>query len=420
MDRPQQRSTLTIDWSELTAPSVDAKLAQLQTVKSTLNHYDASSEVISTEPTDRFALFYHAAVYLGLFGLIGGLAGWLIGQIMHLRPDLRSEARDLIAAVQELQQQSNRGSVAAAIAKESMRGIIRDGKSNPYFMLYVDTKLTPAEKQAKTKELMAQDAWKDFLANTLFFGFAGMMIAVCLAAAEPIIERNMTRATTNAAVGAALGMIGGVAVALIIHKLHGWMLGGMDSELTRRQLILTNSLEWGILGIFLAAAPGVLMGSFKRLLIGIVGGAVGGILGGLLFIPLAERFGEHVSRLGGLIAIGAIAGVACGLLENAIKSGWIKVIKGAIAGKQFVLYRNPTYIGAHPSCHIYLFKDASVGKRHAALHLTPLGVEIEDLPLGTPTLVNGKAVSRQILRSGDKIQVGKTSFEFHEKRPKAA
>ena len=36
------------------------------------------------------------------------------------------------------------------------------------------------------------------------------------------------------------------------------------------------------------------------------------------------------------------------LIENVIKSGWFKVEEGVIAGKQFVLYRNPTYIGSSP------------------------------------------------------------------------
>lgn len=411
---------LRIDWADLTKPAVDARLQQLETVRSTLNHYDASGDIVATAPENRFALFYHAAVYLAVFGLIGGLLGWTIGQVVHARPDARAEARELIAAHQELQADLARGEVVAALAQDAMRSILRDGAHNPYFAIYADPSLSVEERSARERELAAQDAWKDFLANTLFYGFAGMLIAVCLAAAEPIIERNLTRATINAAVGAVLGMIGGVAVALLIHEVHGLILGGLDERATRGQQILAKSLEWGILGFFLAAAPGVLMGSFKRLLIGVLGGLIGGMLGGLLFVPLSERFGEAVGRLGGLVAIGTIAGVACGLLENAVKSGWIKVIKGAIAGKQFVLYRNPTYIGAHPSCHIYLFKDPAVGKRHAALHLTSVGVELEDLPLGTPTRVNGQPIQRAILRDGDQVQVGKTLFQFHEKRPTTA
>jgi hypothetical protein len=165
----------------------------------------------------------------------------------------------------------------------------------------------------------------------------------------------------------------------------------------------------------------VLLRNSKKLMIGLVAGLIGGILGGLLFEPMksfAEHFvdnGEILSRLIGLLAIGIIAGVGTGLIENAVKSGWFKVTEGLIAGKQFVLYRNPTYIGSSPQCHIYLFKDPQVGRRHAAVHVSPQGFELEDLPLGSKTIVNGRPIQRLKLKNGDRIQVGATAFVFQAK-----
>jgi predicted component of type VI protein secretion system len=104
-----------------------------------------------------------------------------------------------------------------------------------------------------------------------------------------------------------------------------------------------------------------------------------------------------------------------GLIENAAKNGWVKVTAGLIAGKQFILYRNPTFIGSGPECPIYLFRDGQVGKRHAAIHIVPGGFELENLPLGSQTLVNGKPITRARLRSGDEIKIGMTSFRFQEK-----
>ena len=108
---------------------------------------------------------------------------------------------------------------------------------------------------------------------------------------------------------------------------------------------------------------------------------------------------------------------ATALVENVAKSGWLRVLTGLIAGKQFILYRNPTYIGSSPDCEIYLFKDRQVGPRHAAIHLVRGGFELEDLPLGAATLVNGKPVSRMRLRHGDRISIGSSSFLFQEKHP---
>ena len=56
-----------------------------------------------------------------------------------------------------------------------------------------------------------------------------------------------------------------------------------------------------------------------------------------------------------------------------------------------------------------------VGRRHACIHVLPNGFELENLPLGTPTYVNDRAVIRQRLRTGDKIRVGGTTFYFQER-----
>ena len=139
-------------------------------------------------------------------------------------------------------------------------------------------------------------------------------------------------------------------------------------------------------------------------------------LGGLLFDPIEQYAGNpHLSRLIAIMSIGLLTGLFSGIIENAIKAGWFKVESGLIAGKQFVLYRNPTFIGSHPMSHIYLFNDVQIGKRHACVHIIGNGYEIEDLPLGTRTYVNGKPVSRARLHNGDEVRVGKTVFKFQEK-----
>ena len=116
-----------------------------------------------------------------------------------------------------------------------------------------------------------------------------------------------------------------------------------------------------------------------------------------------------------MISIGAVTGLSTGIFELSSRTGWLKVTAGMIAGKQFILYRNPTYIGSAPDCQIYLFRDAKVGRRHAAIHLLKGRIEIEDLPLGAPTYVNQQPITRQRLRQGDQILIGTTTFLFQEK-----
>ena len=43
------------------------------------------------------------------------------------------------------------------------------------------------------------------------------------------------------------------------------------------------------------------------------------------------------------------------------------------------------------------------------------GFELEDLPLGGKTFVNGKQITRSRLRNGDRVQIGSTIFTFQEK-----
>jgi hypothetical protein len=244
------------------------------------------------------------------------------------------------------------------------------------------------------------------------------MIAVCLAAAESIVERNWQRALIFGSVGAAAGLIGGGVVALFADRLYDTLVGrlGADHAELWRQ-VMARAITWGAMGVFLSAAPGLVLRNSKKLLVGMLGGLVGGLVGGLLFDVVAHATdnNQHLSRLIAIVAIGLVSGVATGFIENAVKSGWLKVTAGLIAGKQFVLYRNPTYIGSSPQSHIYLFKDGRVGRRHAAIHVTRAGHEIEDLPLGSRTFVNGQPVRRAKLRAGDKVQIGGTVFAFMEK-----
>ncbi len=171
-----------------------------------------------------------------------------------------------------------------------------------------------------------------------------------------------------------------------------------------------------MLGLFLSAGAGIVMRNRKKFLIGVAGGLVGGMVGGALFEPVRLITGSpQAARLIALLAIGAASGVGTGLIENATRAGWLRVIAGVLAGKQFVLYRNPTFIGAAPDCQIYLFKDSKVGPRHAAIHLVPGGFELEDLPMGGKTLINSLPATKARLRHGDRIAVGSTVFLFQER-----
>lgn len=364
------------------------------------------------------SLFYHPVFIMVVAGLIGGLLAWGGGEALRFRPDPRAQAQQQMAAIGELTQRAASGQMSSTEVNLAINELRREYDNNPYFAVYSDTSLSESRRKAALAKVQDQQALKDFITNGLSFGLSGLLIALCLAVAEPLVDHNIRQVMISGTIAAAVGLIGGVAAALVAQPLYTALEQGLSNgQVVLWQQIVAHSLTWGILGMFLTIAPGLVMRNGRKLGIGLFGGLLGGLVGGALFDPVSMWSGGnvHLSRGIALVAIGIVAGGCTGLIENAAKTGWLKVTAGLIAGKQFILYRNPTFIGSGPECQIYLFRDAKVGRRHAALHLVPGGIELENLPLGATTLVNGKPVDRVRLHNGDKLQVGATGFVFQEK-----
>ncbi len=114
-------------------------------------------------------------------------------------------------------------------------------------------------------------------------------------------------------------------------------------------------------------------------------------------------------------AVGVVTGIATGLIEGAVKTAWLRGVAGAVAGWEFVLYRDPTCIGSSRRGEVYLFRDPLVSARHAVIRATAGGYEIEDLHMGGGTFVNGRSVDRAGLRDGDEVRVGSTRLVFRER-----
>ena len=409
---------ITINWEDLRTRQVEQRLGQMQAVRRN-QEYAAVTDAEREAPATRFkSLWYNTLIYMTVFGLLGGMAAWACGMLLHFKPSARLEAAELMDGVQDIRRASTAGRISPEEKTAMLDQLARDGRRNPYFMIYVDERLTEQQKDQRIAAVAARDAWKEFISNVLVFGVSGMLIAAALSMAEPAVSRNVPSTIINASVGATLGILGGIVVALFAERMYH-ALGGSDGSITNGRQILARVAQWSVVGLFLSLAPGVVMRSFKKFLTGAAGGIVGGAIGGLLFDLVAKFTSRDVSMLIGLCAIGGVAGAASGMIEHAAKSGWLKVTHGLIAGKQFILYRNPTYIGSSPDNQIYLFKDPQVGRRHAAVHIVPGGYELEDLPLGAATQINGRTVTRHRLKSGDQVQIGGTRFLFQERQPSA-
>ena len=409
---------IKIEWDDLKTRKVDQRLREQEAVERNRRQAEMNPVTSTQLSVSRSSVLHNSILMMSFFGLLGGLLAWGGGEALRLRPDPRTEAQTHLKEVADLMSRRSTGQISPAEANSAIAALKEEYSDNPFFTVEMDKTLTPQQREQSLAKMQDQQWWKDFVANLLSFGLSGLLIATCLSVAEPLVDHNYSGALVNGCVGAAMGLVGGIIVSLFVEKLYDALMKGAstgdDASSTR---ILAHAVSWGVLGLFLTVGPGILMRNVKKLTIGLLGGLVGGLIGGALFDPIfsATNGNAHLSRLAALVGIGLFAGLGTGLIENAAKNGWLKVTAGLIAGKQFILYRNPTFIGSGPECPIYLFRDPLVGKRHAAIHVVPGGFELENLPLGSETRVNGKSITRMRLRNGDEIRVGGTAFSFQEK-----
>ena len=431
---PAGAAPIQIQWDDLNTRRVEQRLKEQAALErnrrqAAMDPLSASTSALAAEdaasgraaPSDgsrkHGGFLSHPAVALALFGLLGGLLAWAAGLGMAtVEHDPKAEAMVPMRTVSNYLDRARKGQMAASDADQGIQNLRDAYGSNPYFAAATDPALSDDQKAARLAEVDRQQWTRRFVTDVLTYGLAGMLIAACLSAAEPVLAGNRMGVLINGLVGAAAGLAGGIVVSLFAQRLYNRLAAGAEvGDTVDPHRVLAYAVEWGVLGLFVTVGPGLVMRNGKKFAIGLLGGLVGGLAGGAAYDPIYVNYNANVSRLVALLLIGIVAGAFTGLIEHAARTGWLKVTAGLIAGKQFILYRNPTFIGSGPECPIYLFKDPAVGRRHAAIHAVPGGFEVENLPIGADTLVNGRSVTRARLRNGDELQVGATRFRFQEK-----
>ena len=246
----------------------------------------------------------------------------------------------------------------------------------------------------------------------LYMAFTSI-ISVGLSIVECISAKNIAAAIKNGILGFILGGIGGALAIFIVEPIYHILGGGETNSFI--QQIFARAIGWGFLGAFVAIAPGIMLRSSKRFFLGLAGGAIGGFVGGLLFDIICVVFGSvGLARFVNIMGLGIGAAIATVWLENVAKQGWLKVASGLIAGKQFILYRNPTVIGSSPKSEIYLFKDPQISPKHAAINNRNGDFFITSID-NSAVFVNDQSVLQQKLATGDRIRIGNTTFIFEAK-----
>jgi hypothetical protein len=95
---------------------------------------------------------------------------------------------------------------------------------------------------------------------------------------------------------------------------------------------------------------------------------------------------------------------------NIEENAWLEGTRGVLSGKKLDLQKEETLLGRGSGCHIQI-KDPKVSRSHASLKVQVTGLTITDLDSASGTIVNGKRVSSSVLKDGDVIQLGDSTFE---------
>jgi hypothetical protein len=263
------------------------------------------------------------------------------------------------------------------------------------------------------------------LAMASFGAALGGCIGAAIGSAEGLVSVVWQKALRGMAIGLVIGGAGGGFGGFMGQALYAPLGGGRITTPAATQVLL-RALAWGIVGLFVGLGEGASMMASRKIVNGLVGGAVGGFVGGLLFDPIGAAV-QHwlhgrdagdagaVSRLIAMVVMGACTGAAIGLVEQLRKEAWLRIVYGPLAGKEFILYKPVTLIGSAPGMDIPLVKDPHVAPKHCSIEVVGATHAVRDLGSGAGTIVAGRSVTQQALRSGDVIQIGTTGLQYEDR-----
>jgi hypothetical protein len=238
----------------------------------------------------------------------------------------------------------------------------------------------------------------------------GGLMGVFLGLAEGITSRVKARIPAGMAWGALAGCLGG-AIGLLAGQAALWLIAGLALRSYRSfqtvVLPVSRAIGWAVLGIFVGCGEGLRAGSPRKAGVGMLGGLVGGLAGGfvleyarLLFPSLAYP------RLAGLVILGLAIGGFYGLIERGLAYGVLRVLTGALKGKEFLLNQNRMRIGTSRRNEIALAAYQGLAERQAQLRVRRGEVFLTNLEPKLPVLVNERKIQEQKLKYGDVIRIG--------------
>lgn len=231
--------------------------------------------------------------------------------------------------------------------------------------------------------------------------------------AEGITSRITSHVPDGAVLGAAVGLVGGAAGA-VAGQAALWIFGGLVLRTYEgfqwAVLPVSRAVGWAVIGVFVSVGEGVRALSPKRIVVGLIGGFIGGLIGGLLLEYCGLLLPARVfPRLIGLAALGLSIALLHGLIESGVSFGTLRVLTGALRGKEFLINQGRMRIAKSHGAEIWLpdLEDVTV-----ELRVRQGEVFLRNLSPEAPLLINEQHVHEQQLVTGDVVRVGSTAFYY--------
>lgn len=250
-----------------------------------------------------------------------------------------------------------------------------------------------------------------YLSTGLWFALALVGIGAALSISQGIIERNVEKSGLAAVRAIPASLIGGLLAGVIAQWVYG--------ELSQTDLPneIPRSIGWAIAGGLGGLAVGIGFNSIVRARNSLFGGMAGGFFGGLAFNTVGEIVGSaSVSRFIGITLIGALMGLAVGLIDMLTVTSHVEQTVREGLPVRFYLFDQVTILGCAGNVGISVRGDSGIAEHHLKITKRGQSVFFECVGNATPVQMNGQAHNSGQLNHGDLFLVGNSQFRYSGQR----
>lgn len=253
------------------------------------------------------------------------------------------------------------------------------------------------------------------------------LVGLLLAAWPDLTAGAYRTAFRRGALGAVVGLIAAVVAVAVADPIFDRVRFGSTGDLTSDTGTLKAALwlAWVILGTLVGLGLGITQG-LRKMVNGLIGGLIGGAIGGLIYVQTVDEqalliadneFGFSTTlgpQVVSVVATTVSVCLAIGIVERVARQAWLRVVRGPLSGKEYILYRESSTIGSAASCDIVLAKDATVQPLHARIERNGGTTKVTALS-EVGVRVDGRATDSSPLSPGSVIGVGTFDLAYEER-----